>query len=491
MKNKASVLRGTKLRRTLTSILIAPTLLACESTITADNIILIENTTAIDAINGLRENIDIVIADDKILKVEPASTKFNFKGNITIIDGSNKFIIPGLWDAHVHLSYNDDIGHEVFFPLSLAHGVTYLRDTGGHLDKLAEARALSEADPTLPDLYVAGPLLDGEQRIYDGSSAGFPDISVGLETEEIARSYVDQLAASGVSFIKAYEMLQPHIFAAINDQAEKHGLPVAMHIPLSMTAEEAVTAGADDMQHMRNIELSCAANPKNLKNIRQDDMAAKIDIAPSKLRNQLHTEQRALALPNQSEEVCDDLLALFSREDVYQTPTLTISRFFTRRLFEDAGFKKTFAYMPKKVADGWRTRAANLEASAPSEASLAYDAWILQTLPKMAKHGVPIMAGTDAPIAFLTPGASLHEELIMMVEAGLTPLQALRAATYEPARFLNLEAQQGTIAPRLKADLIILQANPLIDIKNVKEIETVIKNGTIFDHDVLIKNLSR
>lgn len=473
------------------SLLLATSLIACQPTIEADNIVLIEDTTAIDAINGTRDNVDILIANDKILKVLPASAEFKFKGTVKIIDGRGKFVIPGLWDAHVHLSYNESIGHEVFFPLSLAHGVTYLRDTGGHLDKLAEARALSEANPTLPDLYVAGPLLDGERRIYDGSSPGFPDISVGLATEKAARDYVDQLAEQGVSFVKAYEMLPPHIFAAIGDQAEKHSLPVAMHIPLSMTAEEAVVAGADDMQHMRNVELSCAANAETLANIRQEKIATETDILPNKLRSQLHTEQRALALPNQSDDVCNNLLQLLAAEDVYQTPTLTISRFFTRRLFEDESFKKTFAYMPDEIAEGWRERSSRLKGRAPSEASLAYDAWIMETLPKMSEAGVPIMAGTDAPIAYLTPGASLHEELIMMVEAGLTPLQALRAATYEPARFLGLEKRQGTIAPDMKADLIILNGNPLNEISNVKKIEIVMKNGTAFDRNVLLENLQK
>lgn len=469
----------------LTSLLLSVTLLACQPTIEAEQIVLIENTTAIDAIYGTRGNVNILIADDKIIKVFPERESFRLKGNVTAIDGRGKYVIPGLWDAHVHLSYNENIGHEVFFPLSIAHGVTYLRDTGGHLDKLTEARALADSNPELPDLYVSGPLLDGQRRVYDGSSTDFPDISVGLATQQTARDYVDYLAEQGVSFVKAYEMLPPDIFAAIGDQAKIHGLPVAMHIPLSMTAEEAVAAGAGDMQHLRNIELSCAGNTDELAQMRKVKIASKTVIPQSKLRSQMHTDQRALALSNQSEETCASLLELLLKEDVYQTPTLTISRFFTRRLFEDDAFRQTFDYMPKDVAKGWHTRSARLRNFPTSDASIAYDNWIMQTLPKMAKIGVPIMAGTDAPIGFLTPGASLHEEIIMLVDAGLSPIAAIGAATYEPARFLGLETGQGSIAPKMKADLILLGANPLTDIQNIKLIETVIKNGIVIDREAL------
>lgn len=109
----------------------------------------------------------------------------------------------------------------------------------------------------------------------------------------------------------------------------------------------------------------------------------------------------------------------------------------------------------------------------------------------MVKAGVPIMAGTDAPIGFLTPGASLHEELALLVEAGLSPLEALRAATYEPARFLGLELKQGTIAPGMKADMVILAADPLSNIKNTKQIADIIRNGTHLDREYLDNLLAK
>jgi len=468
----------------LAFLILTTALCACQPTLLADRITLIENTTAIDAINGARSNVNILILDDKIETISKAGQTFKLEGAVTRIDGAGKYVIPGLWDAHVHLSYNDDIGHEVFFPLAIAHGVTSLRDTGGHLDKLAEARKLSAENPKLPDLYVSGPLLDGERRVYDGSP-GFPDISVGFTTEKEAADYVDQLTAQGVSFVKAYEMLPPNIFAAIDKQAEKNGLKTAMHIPLAMTAEEAVAAGADDMQHLRNIEMSCAGNAPELLHLRNKEITENLNILPSKLRSNIHSHQRALALSNQSEERCQALMNLLAREDVFQTPTLTISRFFTRRLFEDAEFKTTFDYMPGPIATAWSERSARLRERSAGDADIAYDQWIIGTIPKLAKADVPIMAGTDAPIAFLTPGASLHEELILLTDAGLTPLESLRAATYEPARFLGLETSQGTIADGMKADLVILDANPLDNIKNIKLIEIVIKSGFVIDREEL------
>lgn len=466
-------------------MLCALVLTACQQKTNTDELIVIANTTSIDAINGVRKNVDIIIDGDTISQIKQTDKGSNYKAKAKIIDGRGKYIIPGLWDAHVHLSYDKDIGHEVFFPLSISHGVTYLRDTGGHLEKLAEARKLAKSDPMTPDLYVSGPLLDGEGRVYDGSSPGFPDISVGLSTEKEARDYVDQLASQGVSFVKAYEMLPTNIFTAINDQADVHGLNVAMHIPLSMTAEEAVAAGADDMQHLRNIELSCASNSQELAQIRDTQISENRDILPSKLRSQIHSEQRSMALPNYDEYKCRSLMKLLAQRNVFQTPTLTISRFFSRRLFEDETFRQSFDHMPAPIAEQWSSRSNGLKDRPASPADIAYDNWILKALPMMAAEGVPIMAGTDAPIAFLTPGASLHEEMILLVDAGLTPMQALRAATYEPARFLGLEKNQGSIDIGMKADLVILNNDPVADIKNIKNVDAVVKNGVLLDRDDL------
>lgn len=447
------------------------------------------NVTTIDAVNGVREGVGVLILDGAGISMIGDIESGEFGGikpkNLTIIDGSDKFLIPGLWDAHVHLSYTPGLDHETFFPLSIAHGVTSLRDTGGHLNLLAPAREAARIDSQSPDLYVSGPLLDGENRVYDGHSRSFPDLSVGLATPQQARDKVDELAAAGVDFVKAYEMLKPEVFAAIIDQANKHNLPIAAHTPLSMTANQAAITGASDMQHLRNLELACTDDTNGLLTKRQQMLDSNQAATAGALRSDIHKQQRALAIGNQSDLACNELINNLQENNVYQTPTLTIARFMTRRLFAEQYWQDTFSLVPSVIGEGWLERATKLSESKTDQASLAFDSWVISMVSRLQDANVPIMAGTDAPIGYLTPGASLHQELILLVEAGLTPLQALRAATLTPVEFFGLEKEQGSIDTGMRADLVLLNANPLDDIRNTQSIHAVFKDGIYLDQEEL------
>lgn len=459
--------------------------------------LVITNVTVVDAASGVREAQDVTIKAGRIVGVVPA--RGILPDDAHKIDGAGKFLIPGLWDAHVHLAYDDAIDYRTFFPLSLAHGITYLRDTGGHLERLAPA--IEAADkPVSPDLWFSGPLIDGEARVYDGSSPFYPDISVGAATVEAAIAYVDAHAAAGASFIKAYEMLAPDVFSAVVKRAGERGLKVAAHVPLSMTVDQVISAGAADLQHLRNLEFACAQNPEGLRSERRQMLARDMHngegelLTPAARRIAIHQAQRMKALEGQTEDSCAALVGSLAEAGVAQTPTLTIATFFTRRLFADPAWRETFKLMPASVRDGWETRSTRLIDRPASEEAVAHVSWIKGMLPKLSAAGVPIIAGTDAPIAYLTPGASLHEELKMLVDAGLTPRQALAAATVEPARFLGLETEMGVIEPGYRADAVLLNANPLEDIGNTLAIEAVIKDGVLLQRaelDALMAQPSR
>lgn len=451
--------------------------------------LLIENVTIIDAVHGSRSDMDILIEGAKIVRVASNLSDLT-SSRVRRIDGARKYVIPGLWDAHVHLAYNPNIDHNVFFPLSLAHGITYLRDTGGHLDRLAEARAISASDVIAPDLYVSGPLVDGKNRVYAGQYAGFPDLSVGVANEEQAVSQVDKLAAQGVNFIKAYEMLSPNALKAVIKRAEYHQLPVTGHSPLSMTVRQSMEAGMTDMQHLRNLEMDCTADPALLLAERQAIIDADSETYGGNLRSSLHRLQREKAINAQDDRVCNELILFMKTKDVSQTPTLVISRFLSRKLYAEPRWQKTYDLMPKMVAEDWLSRSKILAKRKRTFSDIAYGKWLMSMVFNLNKAGVSILAGTDAPIGYLTPGISLHEELAMLVEAGLAPIDALRAATYAPAVFFGLQDQQGSIAPGMKADLLLLNANPLIDIRNTTSIRAVLKNGQLIDRlalDELLK----
>ena len=473
----------------LTCILLLP-LTACNTTAPNNQkVTVIINVTAIDAVNGVREGFDVLILEGGDIAITGDIKAAEYGGirpeNLTIIDGTGKFLIPGLWDAHVHLTYTPGLDHETFFPLSIAHGVTSIRDTGGHLELLAPARTAAKLDPISPDLYISGPLLDGEQRVYDGHSAAFPDLSVGLGTPAQARAKVDELAAAGVDFVKAYEMLKPEVFEAISNQANKHNLPIAAHTPLSMTANQAAIAGASDMQHLRNLELACTSDTSGLLSKRQELLDSKEWSSAGAIRSNIHKQQRAIAIGIQNNAACNELISTLKENNVYQTPTLTIARFMTRRLYAEPYWQESFKLVPPSIGEGWLTRATKLSASQADEAAIAFDTWVVSMVERLQAGNVPIMAGTDAPIGYLTPGASLHQELVLLVDAGLTPMQALRAATLTPAEFFGLENEQGTIEAGMRADLVLLNANPLDDIRNTQTIQAVFKNGVHLDLEEL------
>lgn len=446
--------------------------------------IVITNITAIDAANGVREKVDIVVNGKKITAVGKNLAASASEG-ATRIDGTGKYVIPGLWDAHVHLAYNPEIDHKVFFPLSLAYGVTYLRDTGGQLDSLAEARDIAASDAIVPDLYVSGPLVDGAKRVYAGQSDGYPNLSVGATNVDEAVVEVDHLAAQGVQFIKAYEMLAPDVFRAVVKRAQYHNLPVTAHSPLSMTARQAIESGVSDMQHLRNLEMDCVADFEMLLEERRDVIAADKAEYGGKLRSSLHRLQREKAVRSKDDASCIALIQLMKKNGVSQTPTLTISRFLSRKLYAEKRWQDSFSLMPVTVSKNWLERATRLSKRERTPRDIAYDKWLMMMVSDLNRAGVSILAGTDAPIGYLTPGVSLHEELAMLVEAGLTPLEAIHAATIAPASFLGIDDRQGTIAPMMKADLVLLNANPLTDIRNTTAIAAVVKDGKLLSRTML------
>lgn len=454
-----------------------------------ENAFIIRNITVIDAVEGVRETMDVLIVGDTISGIyPPGSHEFLAPKDL---DGTGKYLIPGLWDAHVHLAYTADINYETFFPLSLAHGVTSLRDTGGHLDLLRPALDMAASDAITPDLYISGPLIDGPLRIYDGHSASNPDLSIGVSTPEEAAYSVDALAAAGVDFVKAYEMLSPETFRAVVNRAEYHDLPVSMHIPLTMSVSEAIEAGANDMQHLRNLEFDCARNANDILRKRRQMVKANSSESPAELRKDIHSAMRNLAMPQQDEQKCQAVISALAEAEVYQTPTLVISRFFSRKLFADEVYRESFDLMPQTVASAWRERSQRLANYPVSPEQKAYDDWVKAIIPRLRDTGVPIMAGTDAPIGFLTPGASLHEELSELVAAGLTPLEAIGSATIIPAQFFNLDDEMGAIQAGMKADLVILNENPIENIRNISAIDSVVKDGHVLKRDALDALLSK
>lgn len=444
----------------------------------------VTGATVVDAKQRIR-NATVLIQGNTIVAVGPSSA-IKVPVNARSIDGRGKFLIPGLWDAHVHLSYYPDLSIEASYPLFIANGITSVRDTGGLVDIVLPMREAANAPNAIaPRVHVSGPLVDGTQRVYAGLN-GRPNISVGVSTPEDARTQIDALHAAGVDLIKLYEMNSPETFKAAAQRANELGLPITSHVPLSMDAVGAAEAGVDGMEHLRNLELSCAVNFQALLAERRKTLANSQDMDGGDLRSTLHRMQRDAAIEAQDSERCNEVIAALRREQVFQTPTLTVNTVATKRLFADPEWQKTFVYLPPKVQEQWAAGAARFDQSMkPSPASDAFTQWSYAMVKKLQDGGVKVMAGTDNPIGFLTPGFSLHKELAFLVESGLTPMEALTAATLHPAQFMRVDDKLGTVEVGKLADLVLLDADPRKDIGNAHKINTVIKDGRIFNQDAI------
>jgi len=454
------------------------------------NVLCITNVDIIDAEQGLLEGRTVIIKDGIIIHIGDDSPK-DIQGDSEIIDGQGKFLIPGLWDAHVHFAYIKDLAPKMF-DLFMAYGITSVRDTGGDLNLVSKWKYLSEKDPTnTPRVKIAGPLMDGSPNVYDGSTSSRPKLSVELSGTQDVIINADQLIEAGVDFLKAYEMLTPEQFVALNNYANSNDLKVTGHVPLSMDVIAASDAGFDSMEHLRNLEMSCAVNSAELLSNRTKMLEQGINNKDSghALRSRIHTAQRTEAIDNQDEQRTEAVLNALARNNTWQVPTLTLLTASTERPFESAEWVSTFDYLPDNVSTRFKNGVEVYRHNPVSDRATKFTKWAYAMTKKIHDKGIGIMTGTDCPIFFLTPGRSLHEELAEFAKAGIPPIEILKSATLRPAEYFNLQDKLGLIKESYHADLILLNDNPLEDIRNTMNIDAVIKAGTYHSHDKLMEKL--
>lgn len=429
----------------------------------------IENATVVDAVNGVRANQTIVFEGDEILSVGSSDIPVEVERRI---DGTGKFVIPGLWDMHVHLSASDIVGDSML-PLLLSYGITSVRDTGGVLDELVPMieRGQNNIYPA-QRIFFSGPLLDGKFKVYDGSSLFRPNTGTSNTIPEQAESTVAELKKSGASFIKIYEMVDPEVFEALVEAAEKAGLPIAAHVPLATRASE-VGGKLDSMEHLRNVLIDCTDNGEEMLQLRREMLTNKESLLGGDLRASIHREQRIMALNHLDDAQCDRTIAAL--QNTIQVPTLSLGN-----PNGDIGTRPDWLEAVDRLPEPARSMARDIgtmergtRKSYRTEFALAQK----ELVGRMHRAGVVIGAGTDIPVPPSIPGHSLHMELEALVSAGLSPLEAIGAATVTPAMFFSLEDEMGSVDIGKKADMLILSKNPLEDIHNTQSIDGIVIQG--------------
>ena len=471
-------------------LLVMLLLFSCREDPEYENAYCIENVNVIDPLEGLHENMNLVIKDNRIYRMGK-SDDLKLSRKNKIIDGTGKYLIPGLWDSHVHFYFDRSLA--LHMPeLFLSTGITSVRDTGGEFNYVDSIRQNSIKHPkTHPRVKIAGPLIDGNFNVYNGSV--LPELSI--RTKNVSESIVEteKLVTKGVDFLKAYEMLSPEQFEAIAKIAKRENLRLAGHVPLSMNITRAVALGLNSLEHIKNLELEAVKNSDSMLGERRSMLQNKNLLSGRMLRGNIHRSQKQFAVDHIDVDAYQKILETIQKYESYQVPTLSIYKVPIYKIFKKSFWRESFKLLPQKTREQWEKNEASSSDMIHPEQKKFSD-WIQKTAGDMAKAKIPLMAGTDTPLGYLTPGFSLHYELQLMVESGLTELQALRSATLQPAKYFRMEDSLGLVKKNYIADLIILNKNPLEDIGHSLDIFAVIKDGNFMNRsrlDQIQKEISK
>ena len=467
-----------RMRMSLASLFLVSSLAAPPSSLPAVEIVpgeiaIVHVTLVSPAVGKPQPDMTIVIKGRLIASVGPASS-LRVPLSTRVIDGTGRFVIPGLWDMHSHFRQADrDL------KMDIANGVLGVRDMGGVASEVFPLRDAIERGQRLgPKIVASGAIVDGP------SSWSNSKITLSVATPDEARAAVQSLKQQGADFIKVYDNLPRDAYYALAAEAAKQGLPFAGHIPNAIAVREASNAGQRTFEHGLALPGGSTIERDYIRwrlnqSVSEEAMRTKnFSLVPAKI-----ARDETAMLNHFSRERADGTYRLLARNGTYLTPTLVTQRSLT---FIDELSRSSDPRMQYVTADelkwwkpenGMLTKYRTPEYIAMRKREYAKT---LEEIPRARSLGVRFLAGTDITIPYTYPGFSLHDELGLFVEAGLTPLQALETATVNPARLLGLSTW-GRIETGCRANLVLLAADPLVDISNTKLIESVVVEGNFMD----------
>ncbi|HTI61886.1 MAG TPA: amidohydrolase family protein [Gemmatimonadaceae bacterium] len=411
----------------------------------------VTHVTVIDgSADTARTDQTVVVVGRRITAVGPASLVKPPAGT-RVIDGRGKFLIPGLWDMHVHTDFPE--GRRVL-ALYVANGVTGVRDMGSSWDSIQAWRRDIKARRLVgPRIVAAGPYLEG---------GDVPIAHILTRTPAEGRAGVDSLVTLGVDFVKVHSQLTRDTYFAIARRARERGIVFAGHVPQAVGAIDASDSGQHSIEHLLTIPMPCTP---------AESLA---------LRPRFAVQS---ALGRCSSRDLAPLYARFVRNDTWVTPTFAGAVEIASWPRRDLPGDSLAHYLPE-VSRRFVAAIFPMPDSIPPDADSVGRAVFEKRLAQVAamrRAGVHVLAGTDAPLRNSPPGFGLHEELTLLVRGGMRPIDALRAATSEPARYLRMLDTVGTIDVGKVADLVLLSADPLADIRNTRRIAAVVTNGRLID----------
>lgn len=440
--------------RLLVMIVIATTLLAEQALLVADPpAIVIRDTSLFDSAAGVMlPHRTIVLRGETIRSIGTPDKPIDIPAGAEVINGAAKFVIPGLIDAHVHLVHLVDRTHvtgDEFMPLFLAAGVTSVRSAGDAIvAEAGVAHFASEHPERCPRVFLASPLIDGPKPVHRDVGQSVTDV---LQVPE----FVDDMASWNVVTLKIYVGTPREVGRAVIELGHRRGLVITGHLGL-YSAQDAVEDGIDCLEHIWSV-FNYSIPPEVAK---QPQARANLDLSNAR---------------------CQELVAAIAKRRVAVDPTLVVFRnmIYLNDLpvVQDHPDLKLAPARMRKYWEAFRKKSNLQPATLDSRQREVKKYQELTGI--LFRAGVPILAGTDTPEPFVTPGFSLHQELELLVESGLPPSAALQAATVNNARIVRQGEKLGRIEPGMAADLVILDADPTEDIQNTRRIDRVVHGGHV------------
>ena len=430
-----------------------------------------------------KRNYSVVVRDGRITDVKPSGESVE---GAVVIDAAGKFLIPGLWDMHAHTP-----APQFSLPLFVANGVTGIREMYSALpvDVLHQWGTLPDSPHIFAAGFIDGPLMQSGANRLDAAAVTTPDE---------ARAAVVTFAARGADFLKIYNSVPRDAFFALADEARSAGIAFVGHVPEAVSPAEASAAGMHSQEHLNNLLLNASSQEEKL---RAERVAMMFDpnLSGQQRLRLLAWPPLAGLVDTYDETKAAAMFQTFIRNQTWQTPTLALLDGFTHE--RDAEFLEDSRrrYLPKVWTSNWDPSTIYyLRDESPAEYEVLHQRMrMLMTryrklVGDMHRAGVGLLAGTDtSPLNPVLPGWGLHQELALLVECGLTPLEALQTATRNPALYFGTQQDSGTIEKGKAADMVLLNADPLEDIRNTQTIAGVVLKGRYYSRGELDAMLER
>jgi len=398
---------------------------------------------------------------------------------LRVLDLAGKFVIPGLIESHVHSAGPA----EVLAPLYALTGITTVREMRGETFHHDWRDKIRRGDLLGPRWVIGSPIIDGVPSLHTPDTGSLDEVA----TAEQGRAAVRTAKAAGADFIKVYSRLTPEAYLAIADESRRLGIPLAGHCPDEITIARASQLGQVSIEHLHALLLSTSSREAE---IRRGLAAITIDGTQDSFHryaswfNQVHPLEYK-AIRSYEPARADALFRLLAARKTRVVPTLAVHR--TLELPDETQSRpEETKYLPGWMTEWWAdVTGVVVDGRTPEQARRIREIYAhrQRLVHRMLELGVPLLAGTDTGNPYLVPGYALHQELELLVEAGLTPLQALRSATSEPAKLLGLAGSTGAVRAGLAADLVVLSNDPLKDIRNTRQIHALVVNGRLIDSD--------